>query len=305
MKATLLANEARVQAHKDKRRTELLPWLFLSPSLLLLTFVIGAPIAGTFWLSFTDWSGIGVPVFIGLQNYIELLKDPVFYASLGNNLKWMAYFLTVPILAALIIARLLSRIVRGQMMYRTLVFVPYIISTAVTAVIWQWIFNPYVGINYLFKNWGWDSLRVLWLGNENFALFSVAVADSWHSLGFTIVIFLVALQQTDGSYEEAAKMEGANNWQIFWNVLLPQLRPTIVMVYMLNIIWSFAAFDYVYIMTQGGPGSASELLATYMYKLTIHLYEPGYASAVAMTMGMFSIAVILGFGYLKKKGWDI
>jgi raffinose/stachyose/melibiose transport system permease protein len=282
------------------------PWVLLAPSFALLLLVISGPVVGTVWLSLTDWNGIAKPQFIGLGNFVELLRDRVFYASLGNTVKWMVVFLTVPIFLSLIIAVLLSKVTRGQMLYRALIFTPYIISTVVTAKIWQWIYNPYVGINFIFEQWGLDTLAsILWLGHEKITLYAVAFADSWHSLGFYIVLFLVALHQTDRSLEEAGRVEGANPFQIFWHIILPQLRPTIILIYMLTMIWSFAAFDYVFIMTQGGPGSASELLATYMYKLAIYQYEPGYASAVAMTMGLFSLLVILGFGYLKKKGWDV
>jgi raffinose/stachyose/melibiose transport system permease protein len=151
---------------------------------------------------------------------------------------------------------------------------------------------------------GLTGLTHLWLGDPHIALFSVALAESWHSMVFTIVLFLVGMQQTDKTLEEAAKVEGATGLQTFWHVVLPQLRPTIIMIYMLTLIWSFSSFDYVYIMTQGGPGNASELLATYMYKLAIYNRDSGYASSVAMSMGIFSIVVIMGFGYLRKKGWD-
>jgi raffinose/stachyose/melibiose transport system permease protein len=295
----------------EKRKTSrkwyriVYPWLLLTPSFLLLLLVISGPVAGTVWLSLTDWNGIAKPNFIGFANFAKLLSDKVYYASLLNTFKWMIVFLTVPILVSLLIAVWLSKIVKGQMLYRALIFIPYIISTVVTAKIWQWIYNPYVGINFILERWGLDSLALLWLGDQRTALYAVAFADGWHGLGFNIVLFLVALHQTDKSYEEAGKVEGASNFQIFWHIILPQLRPTITLIYMLTMIWSFAAFDYVYIMTQGGPGNASELIATYMYKMAIYNYQPGFASAVAMTMGLFSVIVIIGFGYLRKKGWDV
>lgn len=286
-------------------RRALLPWLLLSPSLVLLLLVVGGPIVGTIWLSFTNWDGIGSAEFIGLKNFTQLLQDKVFYAALLNNAKWMAFFLTIPVAVSLGIALLVSKVKFGQPFYRAMVFLPYIVATVVTAKIWLWMYNPYVGINVLLKEWGLDFLALSWLGDGKIALYAVALADGWHFFGFLVVLFLVSLQQLDRSLEEAAMVEGANKLQIFWHVTIPQLRPTLVLIYMLLIIWSFAAFDYVFVMTQGGPANASELLATYMYKLAIYGQQPGYASAVALTMGIFSLIVILGFGYLKKKGWDV
>lgn len=301
----MTASAEKDRAKKRKWAKALLPWLLLSPSLALLTLVVGGPIIGTLLLSFTDWNGIANPNFIGFENFGKLIQDKVFYSALQNNLKWMAFFLTVPVILALGMAMLISRIKFGKTFYRMILFIPYIVATVVTAKIWLWMYNPYVGLNVLFEEWGLGFLALPWLEDGRFALFSVAIADGWHFFGFLIVLFLIALQQLDVSLEEAARVEGANKLQIFINVILPQIRPTLVLIYMLLIIWSFAAFDYVFVMTQGGPGNASELIATYMYDLAIYGQQPGYASAVASTLGLFSIMVIAGFGYLKKKGWDV
>ncbi|HUC91905.1 MAG TPA: sugar ABC transporter permease [Paenibacillus sp.] len=288
-----------------KRRLAWLPWLLLSPTLLLLSVVISGPLIGTLFLSLSDWNGINKPEFIGFANFAELLQDKIFYAALWNNVKWMLFFLTIPVIMGLSAAMFVSKVTRGQMLYRTLLFLPYIVSTVVTAKIWQGIYSPYFGINTVFEKWGWDFLKVSWLGDTRVALFSVAVADTWHFWGFLVVLFLVALHQLDRTLEEAATVDGASRARIVWHIVLPQLRPTLVLVYMLLVIWSFAAFDYVFVMTQGGPGNASELIATYMYKLALYSQEPGYASAIALTMGLFSLIVILGFGLVKKKGWDV
>jgi raffinose/stachyose/melibiose transport system permease protein len=306
MEVTTSTSTYKIAKKNQRKWTKtLLPWLLLSPSIALLLLVVGGPIAGTIWLSFTDWNGIADPAFIGLENFKNLLQDKIFYAALLNNFKWMAFFLTVPVIVALGVAMLISKVKTGKTFYRMIVFIPYIVATVVTAKIWLLMYNPYVGLNVKFEEWGLDFLALSWLGDGKIALFAVALADGWHFYGFLIVLFLIALQQLDKSLEEAARVEGANKFQIFINVTLPQLRPTLVLIYMLLIIWSFAAFDYVFVMTQGGPGNASELIATYMYDLAIYGQQPGYASAVALTMGLFSIVVIVGFGYLKKKGWDV
>lgn len=293
------------EKRRNKRKKAMLPWLLMAPALLLLTFVVGGPVIGTMIISLTNWDGFSSFDFIGVQNYQSLFQDKIFWGSLLNNLKWMAVFLTIPVILGLAVALWISRINRGQLMYRTISFMPYILSTVVTAKLWALIYNPFNGVNVMFKEWGLDFLALSWLGDASIALFSVAFADLWHFWGFLVVLFLGGLQQIDKSLEEAAKIEGANKFQMFWHVVLPQLRPTVILIYMLLVIWSFAAFDYVFVMTGGGPGNASELMSTYMYDLAIYGQKPGYASAVATAMGGFAIVVILGFNYLKKKGWDV
>ncbi|WP_217587264.1 carbohydrate ABC transporter permease [Lentibacillus saliphilus] len=290
---------------KQHWKKSLFPWLLLAPSLLLLLFVVGGPIIGTIFLSFTDWDGIKAPSFVGLENFSRLIHDKTFYIALANNIKWMAIFLTIPVIMALIVALLISKIARGKLFYRTVTFIPYILSTVVTAKLWSLIYNPFSGVNTALEDWGLDFLAQSWIGDSAIALFSVAFADLWHFWGFLVVLFLMGMQQLDKSIEEAAVVEGAGRLRVFWHVTLPQLRPTLVLIYMLLIIWSFAAFDYVYIMTQGGPGKSTELLATYMYDLAIYNYQPGYASTVALTMGLFAGLVIIGFRFIQKKGWDV
>lgn len=305
MKMELNAGVNYTIRKKSVWKSKLLPWMLLFPTLLLLSLVIIGPLLGVFVFSLTDWDGLRSPTFIGLGNYAALFHDEVFTAALLNNVKWILFFLTIPAIFSLLVALWISRITRGQMLYRSLIFIPYIVSTIVTAKIWLLIYNPFFGINVKLKEWGLDFLAKSWVGDAKIALFSVAMADAWHFWGFLVVLFLVALQQMDRSIEEAATVDGASKLRIFWHVTLPQLRPTLVMNYMLLIIWSFAAFDYVYVMTNGGPGRATELLATHMYKLSIYSQQSGYASAIAMTMGVFSLIVIMGFGFIKKKGWDV
>jgi len=289
---------------KRKLSRGMLPWLFLTPVLLLNLMVISGPTAGTVILSLTDWDGIRSPRFIGFDNFSALLVDSRFYEALTNNFKWLLIFCTLPILFALFIAIVVSRVKRGQMAYRTAFFMPYIVSTVVTASIWSLIYNPFTGVNTLLEKWHIQT-PPMWLGDTRIALYSVSLVDGWRYWGFLMVLFLSALQQTDKSQEESALVEGANKWQMYWYVIIPQLRPTLMLVLMLTMIWSFAAFDYVFVMTGGGPGHATELIATYMYKEALQNQAPGYASAVALAMTLLSLVVIAGFGILKKRGWDI
>jgi raffinose/stachyose/melibiose transport system permease protein len=282
----------------------LLPWLFLAPVLLLNLLVVTGPTIGTLALSLTDWDGIKPPSFVGFKNFVTLVQDPNFYAAIVNDFKWLVMFCTIPIIFGLIVAVVVTRIGRGQMAYRTVYFMPYIMSTVVTAQIWGLIYNPFFGINTVLTKWGVIT-PPNWLGDAKMALFSVALTDGWRYWGFLMVLFLAALHQVDKTLEEAAVVEGAGRLQIFWHVILPQLRPTITLILMLTMIWSFSAFDYVFVMTGGGPGNATELIATYMYKQALYSQAPGYASTIALAMAFFSLIIIIGFGILRRRGWDI
>jgi raffinose/stachyose/melibiose transport system permease protein len=276
----------------------------MAPTVLLLLFVVVGPTLGTLGLSFFKWDGLRPAIFVGFDNFAQLFTDPVFYQALINNMKWLLYFCTIPIVVGLFNAFMISRSGRLQIVYRTIYFLPYICSTVVTAMIWKWIYDPFFGLNPSLGAIGVKGLPN-WLGDPGIALYSVALTDSWRYTGFLMVLFLTALTQTDRQLEEAALMDGAGRWRIFKSVILPQLRPTITLILMLTMIWSFAAFDYVYVMTNGGPGRATELLATYMYSATIKGQAAGYASTISFTMLFFSGIVMALYGLLKKRGWEV
>lgn len=287
-----------------KLNKKIIPWLFVIPALIINVFVVLGPTIGTVAMSFTDWNGFTKPAFIGFANYKQLFSDVNFWAALVNNFKWMAYFVTLPVAFALVVARVVSKIRIGQMFFRSVFFMPNIVSTIVSAKIWSLIYNPFYGINIVLEKIGIKFMPE-YLANTSIALFSVAFVDSWRYWGFLMVLFLTALQQSDKSLEEAATIDGASGIKTFWHVILPQLRPTIMMMIMITMVWSFGAFEYVYVMTGGGPANSTELIATYMYKLALQNQAPGYASTIALAMAIFSFAILSIFGVLKKRGWDI
>jgi len=289
---------------KHRVQEALLPWLFLSPAVLLFLFIVVVPTVGTLGLSFFKWDGLGPAVFVGFRNFAQLAVDPVFYQALSNNLRWLSYFCTIPIAVGLVHAYLISKVGRLQIVYRTVIFLPYVCSTVVTAMIWKWIYDPFFGLNPSLASLGIRGLPN-WLGSPKIALYAVALTDSWRYCGFLMVLFLTALTQTDKQLEEAALLDGAGRWRIFRSIVLPQLRPTMVLILMLTMIWSFAAFDYVYVMTTGGPGRATELLATYMYSTTIKGQAAGYASTISFTMLLLSVIVMVGFAFLRRRGWEV
>jgi raffinose/stachyose/melibiose transport system permease protein len=284
----------------ERRKRGLRGWLFLAPLLILNLFIIGAPGVMSLVYSFTDWSGIGPAKFVGAQNYLRLFQDGKFLQALANNLWWTIFFLIVPIGIALAGAFLLSRTTRGQMAFRVIFFIPYTLATIVVATIWENIYSPVYGITAVL---GLD-LNVL--GGTSTALPGVAIANTWQWWGYLMVVFIAAMASVNPSLYEAAKLDGANGFQQFLNITLPGIRPTLVFMGLMTVIWSFLVFDYIYIMTGGGPAGSTEVVGTLLYTTAFSTYEAGYAAAMGIVLALISTAVITGYlGLRKWRGWEI
>jgi raffinose/stachyose/melibiose transport system permease protein len=290
---------------RQKKRA-LVAWGFMAPLVVLNVVVILGPAVATVYYSFTEWSGIGPAEFVGLEDYRRMLTDSDFRLALMHNLIWLAIFLTVPISMGLFGAFLLSQISRFQMVFRVAYFVPYVVASVVNASIWQNILDPELGIGPALAKLGIPWLDgVAFFGSQRLALPSVAFVDNWHWWGFVLVLFLTAMQSVDKELYEAARVDGAGRWQQFLNVTLPGIRPTLVFVVLMTIIWSLLVFDYIYIITQGGPAGATEVVATEMYKEAFARFEAGYAAALGLGMSFVSGVIVLIFLYLRKRGWEI
>ncbi|NPV52365.1 MAG: sugar ABC transporter permease [Firmicutes bacterium] len=281
-------------------------WLFLLPALSVNVLVILGPSIATVVLAFMDWNGLATPKFIGVSNFASLLKDEVFWSAIYNNARWTLIFLTVPVIMGLIAANLMFMVKRGATVYRTTYFIPVVVATAVSARIWQQsIFHPIAGVAAWLANHGLPFMSADFLGNPKIALYSIAFVDNWHWWGFLAVVFLVAMQQIDPILYQAARVEGANRWQQFRYISFPLIRPTLVFMLLMTIIWSFLVFDFIYILTRGGPGYSTEVLATLTYKRAFYTFQAGQASAVGLTMSLIGGIAIAFYIYLQRKGWEI
>lgn len=293
---------------RDKRGQALKrwrPWLFLAPLLLLNLIVIMLPSVMALRYAFTDWSGIGPARFVGLANFKELLTDPVYYRSLWNNIRWTLIFLTVPVFMGLVGAHLLSSVKRGQVLFRTLFFIPYVLASVVNTYIWRLILNPVFGVGPWLADHGVPWLDVRFFGRADTALYSVAFVDNWHFWGFLVVLYLAAMNGVDVELYEAVRIEGANRWHEFRHVTIPGIRPTLIFTLMMIMIWSLLVFDYIFLLTNGGPAHSSEVLATYTYSTAFYSLRVGYATAIAVTMTFFSAIFVSMFAILRRMGWEI
>ena len=275
--------------------------LFVLPAFLIHVVIVLIPAAGMVYYSFTNWNGLKEPEFVGLQNYIAMLSDLSFFHAIKNNLIWMVMFLVIPLAIGLVLAVMLQNIGRGQMLLRTIYFLPYVVGAAIAGKVFATFYSPYSGIASLFQTLGIESLRNFApLGNGKLALYAVAFVDNWHWWGFVLVLMFSALHQVDRSLLEAATMEGAGPVRKFFSVTIPQIKPTILSYFTFIIIASFTTFDYVWIMTQGGPANATELASTWIYRKSFISYEVGYASALCTTVCMGCLAVYLVLAAVQK-----
>ncbi len=290
--------------YKKGKKSHLVAYGFILPAFIIHLSIITLPSLSTLVMSLFDWNGLGKAEFIGFDNFTEIFtKDPVVKLAVIHNLEWLAVFITVPLILGFIVAILVSRIKRFQMFLRTVYFMPYVISAVVAGRIWTAYMNPFYGLNTIFGKMGLEKLsKVLWLGEPKIALFSVAFVDNWHWWGFVMVLFLGALQQVDPTLYEAARVDGANSLQELVHVSIPGIRQTIAFVLIMTIMWSFLTFDYVYVMTNGGPANSTEILATWIYKNAFVKYRAGYANALCVLQSGICILLYFFQKWVSKRG---
>ncbi|MBU9736480.1 carbohydrate ABC transporter permease [Diplocloster agilis] len=276
---------------------------FILPAFLVHLVIVLIPACSMFYYAFTKWNGLNEPQFNGLDNFRRMLTDYDFLFALKNNVIWMSIFLIVPLILGLGMALIFTKIGKIQLLFRSLCFLPYVVSATVAGKIFSIFYSPYSGIGSFFEQLGIRGLADFApLGNEHQALYAAAFVDNWHWWGFVLVLMMSALHQVDAALYEAAQLEGANSWQILKNVTLPQIKPTIVSYFVFVIIAAFTTFDYVWIMTQGGPAGATEVFSTRIYKTTFINFEAGYGSALSLSVCLLALSVYFILKLVQKRG---
>jgi ABC-type sugar transport system permease subunit len=272
--------------------------LFMVIPLIIYAIWVWGPAVATIVISLTRWDNVSAPQWVGLQNYIRLFQDPLFYQALINNLVWLVVFITIPMSAGLALAIALDRQLKFTRLYQSAIYLPLVLSLPVIGLMFTWFFEPDNGlVNSLL---GWVSHGKLvpgWLADPRLALAAVLTAAIWRHVGYVMVLYLAGLKGLDPAMREAAVVDGANEWQLFRRVTLPLLKPVTIIVLVITIIESLRAFDLVYVMTNGleGPNHATEVLATMMFNAAIHNYQLGYGAAIAVILLIISLGFIITY----------
>lgn len=269
------------------------PFLFLALPLLAFLAVVLVPIIATVYYSFVDWNGITDMTFAGLSNYAKMFKDTTLRTVLLNSLVFTAISSVLQVGLGLVLAILVLQLRKGQNLARMLLFTPTVISSMAMSQTFKKLLgiNPDGVVNALLEAVGLTHWKTAFLSNMDITLVVVAIVDSMRFVGMYMVIFYAALTAIDNEVLEAASIDGASKWQALTRVQLPMIRATIINCAVLVTVGTFKAFDGPFILTDGGPGYASELMGTYMYKTAFNSMDYGYGSALSMLIVVLCFAI--------------
>lgn len=283
------------------RRYWLTPYLFLLPALIWYLFFLVYPMLLSLYFSFMDWDGLSAHMrFVGLQNYRNIIfEDDISRLALKNNLLWTLGTLLLPTVGGLLLAVALNRKLRGRNAFRVIFYGPGVLPLVAVGMIWAWLYNPQFGfVNEVLKLIGLGAYTRGWLSVFETALPATFITAIWGGIGFPMVLYLAALQGIPNEQFEAARIDGANGFQLFRHITLPWLREAHVIVLSLAVINSFKTFDLIYTMTYGGPGRSTQVLGTWMYFNAFQYYHAGYGAALAWVIAL--ITLVFAVPYIRS-----
>lgn len=275
-------------------------FLFLAPAFILFTIFLVYPIIQSVYYSMFNWKGFGPAVdFVGLDNFRRILTDKIFMKAVGNAVLIVAFSLGIQLPLSLGLAIMVGRDLPGRAFFRAALFMPYVLSEVITAIIWLGLFNPDPQRGFI------NALLILvsgthpisFLGDTSIVMSCIFVVLTWKYFGLHMLLFLAGLQNIPKEIEEAAVIDGANRWDVITNITIPLLSSTIRTSVYLSVLGSLTQFALIWIMTKGGPVNASESMATYMYRFSFVRFLYGYGSAVALVMLLLCLA--FSFVYLR------
>ena len=278
--------------------------LFLIPGVLASLAVIVVPLVMTVGISFTRWTGIGTPQWVGLDNYTRLVGDANFWASFGHILLLILAMAVVPTLVGLVLAAVLFDYVakvfgnRWASVFRSGFYLPQVLPVAVTGIVWGWILHPsYGALNRILDSVGLGSLSRNWLGDPKYALYSVMAVMIWFQLGYPVVMFMSGLARVDPELYEAADLDGAGWWQRFRRITVYLIRPEFYVVLITTTIAALKIFGQIFVLTRGGPSNATLVPSYFAYKNFFQTAQVGYGSAISTVLTV--IIVVLAFVFLR------
>jgi len=285
-----------------KRKLE--PYGFISPTVLLLLLLMVIPVFLVIRYSFMDNVIVNQnPLFVGLENYRTMIADERFIIAVKNT----AFFTIVSVIAHLIIGLSFATLLNSELLsktsrtiFRMIYILPWLFTVAIIAILWRMILNPLGVLNYIIMSLGISQNQTEWLSNESTALLAVTFINIWAGYPFYMISLLAGLQGIPKDLHEAALVDGATGFQKFWNVTLPHLKPLIISMFILDLIWTSQQFALIWMTTGGGPLSATEMLGTYTYKLAFSQYEFSQASTSAVFLFLISMGLALVYNRTQK-----
>ncbi len=276
-----------------RRRGSMAAWTFLVPNLVLVVVFLLLPLVLAIVISFQKRQSLGTPEFLGINNYLDLFRDGVFWRTLWNTVLFTICTVPVGMALGLGIAALLNGVLPGRTLYRSIIFLPLVISGVATGVLGLWMFDQYNGfVNNLLAVFG--IVGPDWQSSGGWAMFSVILVTLWQRVGFDMLIYLAGLQGVGSDVLEAASIDGASGWQKFRRVTFPLLGPSTFFLLIMNLIYSFQIFDTVFAMTAGGPDYSTTMLVTYAYRSGFDEHgsgQLGYAATIGVIIYLITLAI--------------
>lgn len=275
--------------------------LFLVPGLLIYCLFFIVPFLQTAYYSFFNWDGINKPVYSGLNNYMAMFKDPLFVGGIWKIAVWALLAVLIKVGTALVLANALREKIKGSAFFRSSYFMPVVISSSAMCLIFMLMYDKDVGIiNQALRAVGLQELARGWLSEDKTAFYATIAVPIWHTIGLFFIILLAGLQDISGEIYDSAVIDGAGAWVKFTRITIPLLWGVLQICIILAITGAFKNFDYIFILTGGGPGTTTEVPATIMYKTAFVTLKYGYGMAMAMFIFLLSLVVSLLFKQLTK-----
>jgi len=256
-------------------------------------------------VSFTGWEGLVQTFdFIGLENYSEMSQDSVFWLSLRNNFTFMIIFIPLSIIIGLFLAILLDQKVKREGMFRLIYLLPYALSFVVTSYLWEWMFVGDGVIDALLETIGLGFIEIPWLANRNLTLISISIAMVWQFSGYIMIIFLAGIRSISPSIVMAARTDGASGFKLYTRIIIPQIKTSAFTAFVILMIFALKAFDFIFLLTGGGPGYASYILPIMMYEEAFSKNQFAYSSAIATTLLIIVMMIVIPYLYITYRKRD-
>jgi raffinose/stachyose/melibiose transport system permease protein len=273
--------------------------LFVIPGAIIYTVFLIWPIVQAVYFSLYKWNGLGAPTdFRGLENYTQAFGHEVFQQAIGHSIIITALSLLVQLPLALILAVTIGRKLPGRMFFRSIFFLPYVFSEVITAIIWGFVYHQNGMFNTIFSSIIPNYEPITWLADRNTALLAVFAVITWKYFGLHMILYMASLQQVSSEIEEAARIDGASEWQVLRFITFPMMAPTIRLTIYLSVLGSLNQFVLIWVLTAGGPANATHVLATYMYRFGIKSFNLGFGSAIAVII--FALCLVFSIGYQRS-----
>ncbi len=285
-------------------RTKLQDWLpkiVLAPSVASVMIFVYGFILYTVYLSFTNSKMLPSYDWVGLENYIKLWNLPVWYTALANLAIFASLYIVICTVIGLLLAVFLDQKIRGEGVLRPIYLYPMALSFIVTGTAWKWFLDPGIGLEKTMHLWGWESFSFNWIKDNDMAIYTIVIAAVWQTSGFVMAMFLAGLRGIDNEILKAAQIDGASNWQLYRRIVIPLLRPAFLSAFVILSHLAIKSYDLVIALTGGGPGTSTQLPATFMYSYTFTRKSMGIGAASAVIMLMTIAAIMIPYLYAELK----